>query len=790
MKMKMKMIKCIVLWGILSLTWVGTPLIAEADVIVSNVDELKAAIDAVNASPAADRTILLTDGTYKLKWPHLWIARDGVTIRSQSGNRANVILQGQNGMNGGVTEFIFQVCADNVTIQDMTLENVGSHAIIIHGESPYDADRTVIRNLIIRDTYEQMVKVTPSNSNPALYYSENGLMENCLCYYTAGIGPQYYIGGIDVHAGKDWVVRNNVFKNIISPSGTVAEHAIHFWSWSHNTLAENNLIINCDRGIGFGLGSSGHTGGIIRNNMIYHDGSGVYPDVGVSLESSSNTQVYNNTIFFDHTAYPNAIEYRFSGTYGAYLANNLTNKMIVSRDGGSGTVEYNVTNAQASWFVNPAVGDLHLSSAVSTVVDQGTSISGLTTDFDGDTRPQGSGIDIGADEYMTSPGAATLVSPSGTITDTTPTYTWNAVSNATWYDLWVNGPSGNVIKQWYTAAQAGCAGGTGTCTVTPPTTLSNGSHTWWIQTWNSAGYGPWSGGLSFMVSAPPPAATLVAPSGTSCDPTPTYIWNAVSTATWYYLWVNGPSGNVVKQWYTAAQAHCASGTGTCGVAPATTLASGSHTWWVQTYNAAGYGPWSAGKSFTVTPGTVPGAVTLISPTGTTTNPPPYYWWYEDSCATWYYLWVNGPSGNVIKQWYTSAQAKCNGTWCWVTNATTLPAGTNTWWVQTWNSAGYGPWSSGKTFTVGASGSQAVGAVVTVRKQGTGSGTIQFNEQACGPDCPELIVPYTEGVRFTVQAIPETDSRFMGWQTTDGQTVEGTIFYARPGETVIAVFEKQ
>jgi hypothetical protein len=32
--------------------------------------------------------------------------------------------------------------------------------------------------------------------------------------------------------------------------------------------------------------------------------------------------------------------------------------------------------------------------------------------------------------------AASQISPSGEITDTTPTYTWNPVANATVYQLW------------------------------------------------------------------------------------------------------------------------------------------------------------------------------------------------------------------------------------------------------------------------------------------------------------------------------------------------------------------
>jgi hypothetical protein len=195
---------------------------------------------------------------------------------------------------------------------------------------------------------------------------------------------------------------------------------------------------------------------------------------------------------------------------------------------------------------------------------------------------------------MQGPGKATLLSPSGPIDTTKPTYTWEADAQSTWYWLWVNDSTGNRINKWYTATHAGCAGGAGTCAITPDVLLS-GSCKWWVQTWKPGCSGPWSDAGVFTV----PKVTLISPSGTITTTTPTYSWHADPDATWYYLWVNDSTGNKIKKWYTSAQAGCADGTGTCSVTPTTPLALGSGTWWVQTYNANGYGPWSDGMTFQV-----------------------------------------------------------------------------------------------------------------------------------------------------------------------------------------------
>ena len=332
----------------------------------------------------------------------------------------------------------------------------------------------------------------------------------------------------------------------------------------------------------------------------------------------------------------------------------------------------------------------------------GPNITATATDRDGNT----SEFSLPSEVPSGLPGKATLLSPSGTISTVTPTYTWNAVRNATWYQLRVNDSVASPkVQTWYTSTQAGCASGTGTCSVTPSTAAAPGTAQWWIQTWNDAGYGPWSDAMSFTVAGGAPGkASLISPSGTVSALTPTYVWNAVASATWYQLWVNDSSTSTGKiiTWYTAAQAGCAAGTGSCSVTPTTALATGSAQWWIQTWNEFGYGPWSDGMSFTVWTSGPPGKATLLSPSGTISTTTPTYTWNAVASSTWYYLWVNDCSGvSRIQVWYTAAQAGCStGTGvCSVTPGTALAPGASQWWIQTWNDYGYGPWSNGMSFII-------------------------------------------------------------------------------------------
>jgi len=358
---------------------------------VENAAQLAEAVAQANSG--GDKLIELADGAYHLD-NGLWVEAAGVTVRSLSGDRDAVRILGQ-GMDGGVSH-VFWAAASDFTVRDLTLGQVASHAVQVHGE--LDVDNFKMINCRVIDAGEQLLKVSYDPARPDLR-SDKGLVEGCLFEFTAGMAPQWYTGGVDAHQSSGWVVRGNIFRGIRSPSEDVAEFAVHFWSDSVDTIVEKNLIVNCDRGIGFGLGERGHRGGVIRNNMIYHDSSEGFADVGIALESASGARVYNNTVFQEH-GYPNAIEYRFGATSGGLIANNLVNRAIASRDGGGADLRANLTDAQAAWFRDARAGDLALSGPVGQVVDRAVAVEGLSEDYFGTSRPQGGGFDIGAHEYV------------------------------------------------------------------------------------------------------------------------------------------------------------------------------------------------------------------------------------------------------------------------------------------------------------------------------------------------------------------------------------------------------
>ncbi len=338
--------------------------------------------------------IIISPGTYTLNSTALSINAPNVTVRGATGNRDDVVIQGDAMSSGATIKSIFYfpqgAYGQNATIKDLTIGRVGWHAIFFNGNG--SGDGTTINNVRIFNTYEQMVKGAVGATG-----TSNVTIENSLFEFTSP-PVNYYTGGIDAHSPNGWLIKNNTFKNIQSPGTSVAEHAIHLWSntdYPGSNTIERNKIINCDRGIGIWRNSGSAT---IKNNMITSDGSGTFPDVGIDIQDSQNTKVYNNTVWIDPSGYYAAIEVRDTTTNNVTLTNNLANTQIAQIGGPSVTLSHNVTNATSSWFTAVSLGNLHLTALATGAIDQGVAVAGLTDDFDG--QPRTGAIDIGADQQF------------------------------------------------------------------------------------------------------------------------------------------------------------------------------------------------------------------------------------------------------------------------------------------------------------------------------------------------------------------------------------------------------
>ncbi len=186
-------------------------------------------------------------------------------------------------------------------------------------------------------------------------------------------------------------------------------------SWMDGLVIRNN-IFECLGG--YGTGGDGY----VRNVEIYNNifrstlsaSSGPYQwPFGIGFNNTTNAKVYNNVI----------VNFKY---LPLYVNSNCTNvdmnyNLLWMSDGstpaggwrsGTGTSGAhdlaNNTNPLFAQFNNSGIGpnDFHLQSS-SPVINSGATISSVTSDYDGISRPQGSAYDIGAYEYVGTPSSDT-----------------------------------------------------------------------------------------------------------------------------------------------------------------------------------------------------------------------------------------------------------------------------------------------------------------------------------------------------------------------------------------------
>ena len=384
-------------------------------ITVSTLSELENAVN--NASPGD--VILIADGVYNLDGVYLRIDTPNVTLRSASGHREDVVLDGNY-----ITTEIIQIVASDVTIADLTLREAYDHPIHVMSTSNADVTGTLIYNVHIIDPGQQAIKINPYTGENALYFPDDGVVACSHIELTDAGRPHIrdncYTGGVDAHQARDWVIRDNIIEGFWCDNG-LSEHGVHFWRASRDTLVARNLLRNNARGVGFGLSTSGsglrtyddnpcpaaggsyvdHYGGVIRNNFIFANESALFAseygfDSGIGLWNACGARALHNTVASTQAPF-SSIEWRFDNT-DADIINNLVTHNLMDR-GGTATLSGNLQNQPLSTFVDGPGGDLHLSASATAAIDQVNAPADVTDDFDGEARPIGSASDVGADEY-------------------------------------------------------------------------------------------------------------------------------------------------------------------------------------------------------------------------------------------------------------------------------------------------------------------------------------------------------------------------------------------------------
>jgi hypothetical protein len=175
---------------------------------VTTPADLVSAIAAANANPTATTAITLAAGTYNLTADLPDLAANNLTLQGPTTGAPAIV--NATALASGV---IFNVTTDHVTIANITLQNARSHAVTIQAGA------------------------------------DSGRIEDCtFAYPTAPVPATAAIDGFNC---QNWTVTGNNISGIVGTT-TTAEPAIHFYGGASGTVVTNNLVLNCDRAVGFG----------------------------------------------------------------------------------------------------------------------------------------------------------------------------------------------------------------------------------------------------------------------------------------------------------------------------------------------------------------------------------------------------------------------------------------------------------------------------------------------------------------------------------------------------------
>jgi hypothetical protein len=353
-------------------------------------------------------TVLLADGAYALDTASLVIDIAGITLRSQSGNAAAVVLDG-----GASSAPLVIVRAPDVTIAEVTFTGGLETVLQIDPSGPAGASGVSVVGVTFVDAGVNTLEAIAGSGGSA--YAEEGVVECSTFRRTALLTDLARCPrdtALVVHGGRGWIIRANLFQRHGCRSAGAA--TLEVGDGARDTTISYNRFLDCNRALLIGGEMTGnerawpdatctgsppwaHIGGLVANNVAWVGDPQIDPDSMFSAWSACDARIYHNTAAMVGNGF-NGVEYRFANT-DARVFNNLSTHPIAARDGALGQAQANLQVTDPNDFVNLLAGDVHLAASSSAI---GQALQPLDVevgaDIDGDARD--GEPDIGADEYL------------------------------------------------------------------------------------------------------------------------------------------------------------------------------------------------------------------------------------------------------------------------------------------------------------------------------------------------------------------------------------------------------
>jgi hypothetical protein len=264
---------------------------------VTTVDELFQAAKDVQAGG----TISLADGRYMMP-RYFAITTDNVTLRSESGDRHKVVIDGARSRHG---ELIGITKASGVTIADLTVQNIKWNGIKIN--SNLGTGKVTIHNCVLHNIWQRGIKAPAMPEERGDRGPRNCRVQFCLFYNdrpkqfdddetdTPTTFNGNYIGGIDVKNTIDWTISDNVFLGIHGRTHE-GRGCIYISENGRRCTIERNIFIDCDIAIALGNPSLGYSplqavDCLVRNNFVTQ-----CPETGILACYTRGCRILNNTI--------------------------------------------------------------------------------------------------------------------------------------------------------------------------------------------------------------------------------------------------------------------------------------------------------------------------------------------------------------------------------------------------------------------------------------------------------------------------------------------------------------